>query len=778
MVGVSDNRVGLQPSRGYIAAQRILSGHQGANAALKVFGRGKYLLGGWCGPQSTVDLWQVDPFRALQSVNLEMQLADMAAGAEAPLVVPPGVSADRSDWAPHLVPIVDASVCASGARIVVAGGRGVRILELDGQQVQWRRRDIFRGHTATLTACALNTDGELGASADQSGSVLLWETESARELHRLRITTVPQCMSFIWQDLLLAVGDERGRVICWEVAEGRRHLQFQAHRGAVTSLHFDSSTGSLLTAGADGCARLWNLERGQQVGADMQHSGPVHAAIIVNEGRFVLTGGADGLIAVWSAEDGLLLDWYNDGSPVFGLSAEDAIGTVVASGARTVKTLHLERVMLRELALSASRLSQMRQAQQAQGYVAPPAVPAVNYAGGAFQAPVGSVMAARQTSDLPVPEQSAARIDRSQQVGLHGATGHVPAVASTYGPPAPPVRSPYATAAPPATQAMSAIVGPPARAGADSSLHSSGLFGSPLHSAPLGGGGHGAPAPALSRGATTPGAAPVSSFAEGFFGHANPAATPGRDRVGQSSPSASFPADAVNGRIPTPLAPSSSVASGLSDTASRRAVADDAAIVASIYPMRTLDETILEGAPTPKPAQKPVQRRFPAAAAGIVVVLALLVAFGTHLVSKQYYSTTAVPAGLQNRPVEIEMSFDSAVNSAVAAYDVVRVQQETLMADEAADPALLPDQVARLRSMHLRQIDGARQTMSDAQTEAARQRDERLAALQPEREDLAFEMSLWHGGYAGAICVLVGLAVIQLLERRKAAAEALQRRTR
>ena len=100
MVGVSDNRVGLQPSRGYIAAQRILSGNQGANAALKVFGRGKYLLGGWCGPQSTVDLWQVEPFRALQSVTLEMQLADMAAGAEAPLVVPPGVSADRSDWAP------------------------------------------------------------------------------------------------------------------------------------------------------------------------------------------------------------------------------------------------------------------------------------------------------------------------------------------------------------------------------------------------------------------------------------------------------------------------------------------------------------------------------------------------------------------------------------------------------------------------------------------------------------------------------------------------------
>ncbi|MBU6161093.1 MAG: hypothetical protein KGO50_08220, partial [Myxococcales bacterium] len=667
MVGVSDNRVGLQPSRGYIAAQRILSGHQGANAALKVFGRGKYLLGGWCGSQSTVDIWQVEPFRALQSVTLEMQLADMAAGAEAPLVIPPGVSADRSDWAPHLVPIVDASVCASGARIVVAGGRGVRILELDGQQVQWRRRDIFRGHTATLTACVLNTDGELGASADQSGTVLLWDTESARELHRLRITTVPQCMSFIWQDHLLAVGDDRGRVICWEVTEGRRHLQFQAHRGAVTSLQFDAATGCLLTAGADGCARLWNLERGQQVGADMQHSGPIHAAIIVNEGRFVLTGGADGLVAVWSAQDGLLLDWYNDGSPVFGLSAEDAIGTVVASGARAVKMLHLDRVMLRDVALSASRLSQMRQAQQVQGYVAPPAVAAVNYAGGAFQAPVGSVMAARQTSDLPVPEQSAARIDRSQQGGLQGATGHVPAADSSHAAPIPPIRFAPSTGAPPATQAMSAIVGPPIRSGSESGTPASSLFGAPLNSAPLSGGWSGAPASTVPFGPPTSAAPATASFADGFFG-ASDAGSPAAQAASAQLPfQVSQQSSQAATRPVTPLAASPIAGRGVADAPARQSLSGDAAIVAAgVYAGRTMDELILEGAPKSKPAEITAPQGFPAAAAGIVAVLALLVALGTHLVSNQYYSTTGVPEGLQNRPVEIESSYDSAVTSAVA----------------------------------------------------------------------------------------------------------------
>ena len=779
MVGVSDNRVGLVPSRGHIGSQRVLSGHQGANAALKLFGRGKYLLGGWCGPQSTVDVWQVDPFRALQNVTLEMQLADMSAGTETPLVIPPGVSADRSDWAPHLVPVVDASVCASGTRIVVAGGRGVRVLELDGQQVQWRRRDIFRGHTATLTACALNADGEMAASADQSGSVLVWSTDSARELHRLRITTVPHCVSFIWQDHLVAVGDDRGRVICWEVAEGRRHLQFQAHRGAVTSLQFDASTGCLVTTGADGCARIWNLERGQQVGADMQHNAPVHAAIIVNEGRFVLTGGTDGLIAVWSAHDGLLLDWYNDGAPVFALSAEDAVGTVVASGARSVKTLQLDWLRLRELALSASRVSQMRQAQQVPGYVAPPVAAAVNYAGGALQAPVGSVMAARQTSDLPLPEQSAARIDRSRQAGGQVATGQVPAVGSRPAPQSLPVRSSSLSAAPPATQAMSALVGAPMRSASESAAQAASLFGAPLNSAPLADGLSAAPSATSLFGPPPSPAATASAFADGFFGGPDASSPAAQVPASQLPFSVSAHPSQAALRPVTPLAASPIAARGASETSTRRSLSEEAAIVAAVpYTGRTMDEVILEGPHKPKPAEQPAPERFPAAAAGIVLVLALLAALGTHVISNQYYSTTGIPDGLQNRPIEIETSYDSAVQSAGAAFDAVRVQQEALMEGEASDPALLPDQVQRLRTMHERHIETAREAMDEAQIEAARQRDDRLAALQPEREALAFDASLWHGGYAGAAQMLLGLGVMLMLEKRKAASATRQRRMR
>jgi hypothetical protein len=766
MVSMSDNRVDRQPSRGFVGAQRILSGHQGANAALQLFGRGKYLLGGWCGPQSAVELWQVEPSRVLQSITLEMQLADMAAGIEQPMVIPPGVSADRSDWAPHLVPVMDASVCASGARIVVAGGRGVRILELDGQQVQWRRRDIFRGHGTALTACALNTDGEMAASADQSGMVLVWGTESARELHRLQITTVPQCLSFIWQDHLIAVGDDRGRIICWEVAQGRRHLQFQAHHGAINSLHFDATTGCLVTSGADGCARIWNLERGAQVGVDLTHNGAVHTAIVVNEGRFVLTGGADGRVGVWSAHDGLLLDWYNDGAPVFGLSAADAVGTVVASGSRSVKMLHLDWLRLRELALSASRASQARQSQEALGYAAPPSVAAVNYSGVSNRAPVGSVMAARQTSDLPLPEQSAARIDRSQSAGIRAATGQVPGSDTRFGPPA--------------TQAMSAIVGPAPGTAAAYGAYAGGLSGGPPHADGSAGVWTGAPSVSSPFGppSSSPGAS--SSFADGFFEETDTSSSPAKATASQLPFHVSPHAPAQASLRPvTPLTSSPVTSRGAVDAPPRQSLSSDAAIVVpGAYTGRSIDEDILEGAPRPKPPEIEARARFPIVAAGFVVVFALLGGFITFAISDRYYSSTGIPGGLQNRPVEIETSFDAAVNSAQAAFDQVRVQQEALMNEEAADPALLPSQVDRLRVMHERQIENARETLSEARLEAARQRDERVEALQPEREELAFNTGIRHGSYAGAILLLLGLVVIQVLEKRKVASAAARRRTR
>ena len=202
-------------------------------------------------------------------------------------------------------------------------------------------------------------------------------------------------------------------------------------------------------------------------------------------------------------------------------------------------------------------------------------------------------------------------------------------------------------------------------------------------------------------------------------------------------------------------------------------------VAAGSYAGRTIDESILEGAPKPKAPDKAAPPPpFPAAAAGIVLVLALLGGFGVQVASNNYYSTTGVPDGLRGRPTQIEASYNGAVASAEAAFSAVQTQQEALMAQESANPALQPSEVERLHRRHQRQIEDARQVMSEAQIQAARERDAQMGSLQPEREELALQMSIQHGGYAAAGIFLLGLIVIQFLQKRKAAFAPSPRRAR
>lgn len=71
------------------------------------------------------------------------------------------------------------------------------------------------------------------------------------------------------------------------------------HDGGVLDLTFSHSGEMLLTADADGMAKLWRVPDGQAVCAPMEHSREVVAAVFCPGDRFIATAQADGLIRVW-----------------------------------------------------------------------------------------------------------------------------------------------------------------------------------------------------------------------------------------------------------------------------------------------------------------------------------------------------------------------------------------------------------------------------------------------------------------------------------------------
>ncbi len=390
----------------------------------------------WCGHDGTVDYWSVETATHLQSFGLEVELADVGSQV-GPEYMPPGTDAHAENWPVHQLPVVDSAMNALGGHVALAAGRGVRVFRTAADESSLVASQNLRGHEQSVTRVALDATGERALSCDPTGQVVVWDTVRGVSQHVLRISTSPCTLGFIWNNMLAMAGDSTGRIICWELDQGRRHLQFQAHRGAVTRTAFNQDSGVLLTAGHDNAARMWNLEEGQQIGHDMCHRSAVCDVAFAYAGRFVVTCGADGHVAIWNSTDGDLLDWYFDSAPVYRVAFDKLNGTLIVAGARTVKVLSVDWQRLREVDADArsALLTDMNPADHAALFASPPARPEPSLGVGPapIDAPLGSIMTSQQTQEIWIPEDFG-RIPRPAQAEAQEAPSTSPFITATPNP--------------------------------------------------------------------------------------------------------------------------------------------------------------------------------------------------------------------------------------------------------------------------------------------------------------------------------------------------------
>jgi len=77
----------------------------------------------------------------------------------------------------------------------------------------------------------------------------------------------------------------------------------------VLGVAASSERGALLTYGADGIARQWDLDEGRQLAHDIVHGSAICGACFAAGGKAIVTLDVEGRLAVTSSADGLLLDW-------------------------------------------------------------------------------------------------------------------------------------------------------------------------------------------------------------------------------------------------------------------------------------------------------------------------------------------------------------------------------------------------------------------------------------------------------------------------------------
>jgi len=154
---------------------------------------------------------------------------------------------------------VNALVFSPDGGKLVAGGEdgGVRLWTLSGSC----EGETIGRHEGVVLAIAYHPrGGRIASAGTREGVVRLWSDTAGGNQGILPGTSEAICaLAFAPDGALLALGGEHGRwTLCSLVGDGARRT-IEAHQGWVKCLVFSSDGGTLVSAGNDGCIKLWRL---------------------------------------------------------------------------------------------------------------------------------------------------------------------------------------------------------------------------------------------------------------------------------------------------------------------------------------------------------------------------------------------------------------------------------------------------------------------------------------------------------------------------------------
>jgi ribosomal RNA-processing protein 9 len=171
---------------------------------------------------------------------------------------------------------------------------------------------LAKGHTNTITSCALSFDNKMVASASKDGSVIQWDVETQGKILKLKpqdtnksIRGVTFCGDSFGGSMIVSCGEDR-LVRLWDIrTPGECVRELKGHQGDVNGVKFayDESTnaGKLFTIGSDKALKVWYTDGsdGKMFESYFGHTSSVLCMDMMSINR-PITGGDDHSLRAWN----------------------------------------------------------------------------------------------------------------------------------------------------------------------------------------------------------------------------------------------------------------------------------------------------------------------------------------------------------------------------------------------------------------------------------------------------------------------------------------------
>ena len=173
---------------------------------------------------------------------------------------------------------------------------------------QGKEIQAFDGHNACRLFSSVSADGKLVATAAYDGVVKLSDPESGQLLKTLDLKSTIWGVALSPDGTRVVAGIESrpdrdkkdlgGVARVLDIGGDAPALELK-HKAKIWSFNFSADGKWLVTASADGTAKVWDVFSGQELEVLRGHAAGVTVANFSPDGRSIVTGGHDGTAIVW-----------------------------------------------------------------------------------------------------------------------------------------------------------------------------------------------------------------------------------------------------------------------------------------------------------------------------------------------------------------------------------------------------------------------------------------------------------------------------------------------